>query len=460
MKAICGTLATLFKRSSASVLLVVLMEACGSDVARDGAVGGVDAGVTDLSLAQDLALPAVDTQQDVALPDVADAPAPQPDLDAGGSIDTWTRGSLDGAGNEAAAATIDGGGGATTLSRIVGAWDFEPAEDLDGWTGVPDCQKALSGRCALTNDSSGQISYSIPGYVAMTPYRISFWATGNGAVFGQIFDSSLWNRFSFVFRVLGTSCTFSLYAASTAPVYIDKVTLEAVTWREQVAYSDGVMDELGGEVPDQTDETRFRYLPQTMDRLRQGVPLRMLFLGDSLCNDTFTGQWEALIRRGFPNAQITPLISVRGSTGVIWYAQDNRLADYVYQQKPDMIYIGGISNGVDESAWHSVIDQIRANLPAAEILVGSSASAVCNDPDSSVVVSRVARDTKVAFLDSARYFRKVLDDLGIACYSGGQYCGTGDNWPILGRDATVHQNNRGSEVLARIYATFFTGKPR
>lgn len=338
------------------------------------------------------------------------------------------------------------------MPKLLGAWSFEEGA-TDGWTGSRRCE--ADAGCALSTGTGGRAWRDIPEYVRMTPYRVTLRAKGHGSLMGQRFALNDWKHFEIIIRAPEVSRPFDIWALPEKEALIDDVLIERVTWREQAAYSDGIVEELGHEVPGFFEPDRLRYLPKTMAALRSGAPLHILFLGDSLSADTFMGQWEALLKRKFPKANIKATLSVRGSTGVEWYAQENRLQLYVDAHKPDLVYVGGISNGVNKAAWLSAIQQMQSSMPGIEIVVGSSAIGLWLDKTSSQVVGEVAQQTQVAFLDAAKAYRQYVTALGIAIP---EY-GVTDPW-LLGRDESVHQNNRGMEVLSRIFASFLTGSPR
>ena len=95
----------------------------------------------------------------------------------------------------------------------------------------------------------------------------------------------------------------------------------------------------------------FRLLPRTLAKLRNGEPLRIVMLGDSLMNDTYLGGFPALIKRSFPKSDPQCIISVRGSTGCGYYSDPAHFDEYVRQWKPDLLIIGGISHCAHENEW-------------------------------------------------------------------------------------------------------------
>ncbi len=59
--------------------------------------------------------------------------------------------------------------------------------------------------------------------------------------------------------------------------------------------------------------------------------------------DTFHSQFHALVKRAYPNSDVTWLVSVRGSTGCWHYCKPENFRKYVADFRPDCVFIGGIS---------------------------------------------------------------------------------------------------------------------
>lgn len=85
-------------------------------------------------------------------------------------------------------------------------------------------------------------------------------------------------------------------------------------------------------------------LPKTREKILSGKPVNVVFLGDSIVNDTWCGNVVALMQNALPNADLRCFISVRGSTGCWYYREKEHFKEYVAKYYPDLIVIGGISN--------------------------------------------------------------------------------------------------------------------
>jgi hypothetical protein len=69
--------------------------------------------------------------------------------------------------------------------------------------------------------------------------------------------------------------------------------------------------------------------PARRQRLASGGPLRIVMLGDSICNDTSKSLYETLLARIYPKAKIEIVTSVRGGTGCWYYKDEGRVKPYV-----------------------------------------------------------------------------------------------------------------------------------
>ena len=83
---------------------------------------------------------------------------------------------------------------------------------------------------------------------------------------------------------------------------------------------------------------------RTMDALRSGRPWRVVLLGDSIAGDTFNSGFEAMVKRRFPQSNVTWILSNRNATGCWHYAQPENFQAYVAAHRPDCLIIAGISN--------------------------------------------------------------------------------------------------------------------
>jgi hypothetical protein len=163
--------------------------------------------------------------------------------------------------------------------------------------------------------------------------------------------------------------------------------------------------------------------------------------------------------RAHPKTQIQVVTSVRGGTGCQYYAENNRIKDYVLRFNPDLVIIAGVSHGYDVEAMRRVVRQIKRSA-SCEIMVLSGALApeeVCRQrylaaaklPAAPVPenvaqflprLRRMTDEENVEFLDMRSAWDQYLH---------------GSPRPIewFHRDA-IHGNTRGKQVVGRILARY------
>ena len=200
---------------------------------------------------------------------------------------------------------------------------------------------------------------------------------------------------------------------------------------------------------------RFANIPKTMAKLRDGGELRMVLLGDSIMGNTTSSAFELLMMRDYPKCKIVKIASLRSSTGCKYYKEENRVQDYVLKHSPDLLVIGGISNGGDAEAVRSVIKQVRAQKPDTEVLLLTPVFGAMRDEhlrtftreiDTTTSnfrfnMQKVAAEEKCAFFDMTSPWWTYIQD------SGKTY-----GW-FMG-DA-VHGNARGCQIIGRLLEIWF-----
>lgn len=200
---------------------------------------------------------------------------------------------------------------------------------------------------------------------------------------------------------------------------------------------------------------RYANIPKTMGKLREGGELRMVLLGDSIMGNTSGSSFELLLMRDHPKCKITKIASLRSSTGCKYYREENRVQDYVLKHDPDLLVIGGISNGGDAEAVRSVIQQVRARKPDTEVLLltpvfGSTRDDHIRNYTREIDTTKsnfrwnmqkVAAEEKCAFFDMTGPWWAYIQE------SGKTY-----GW-FMG-DA-VHANARGCQIIGRLLQFWF-----
>lgn len=200
---------------------------------------------------------------------------------------------------------------------------------------------------------------------------------------------------------------------------------------------------------------RFANIPRTMAKLRDGGELRMVLLGDSIMGNTSASSFELLVMRDYPKCKIVKIASLRSSTGCKYYQEDNRVEDYVLRHQPDLLVIGGISNGGDAEAVRSVIRQVRAAQPDTEFLLLTPVFGAMRDEHFRTFTPEIdpttdnfrARLQKVAAEERCAFF-----DMTGPWWTYIQESGKTYGWFQGDR---VHANQRGCQIIGRLLEIWF-----
>ena len=196
------------------------------------------------------------------------------------------------------------------------------------------------------------------------------------------------------------------------------------------------------------------HLPHTRKILTEGGALHLLAMGDSIVADTMRSGWVAKLREAYPKANIRATVYVRGGGGCQHYKEEGRLAKYVIPRKPDLVFIGGISQRDIESI-RTVIRELRAASPDVEILLatGTFGTADPRVPEElakvahsgtgkyGAALSKLAAEERCAFLDMTTPWAEYIRSAKIHPH-------------LFYRDA-VHANEYGEQILTKILMAFF-----
>jgi lysophospholipase L1-like esterase len=202
-------------------------------------------------------------------------------------------------------------------------------------------------------------------------------------------------------------------------------------------------------------EPDWAHLSRTRSILTDGGELQLLAMGDSIVNDTMRSAWVAKLQEAYPKAKIQATVYVRGGGGCQHYKEENRLAKCVIPRKPDLVFIGGISQR-DIDSIRTVIQQLRDALPEVEILLatGTFGTADPRVPEElegaahsgtgeyGEALKKLAGEERCAYLDMTSPWA--------------QYIRSTDLHPHRFYRDRVHANEYGEQILSKILMEFFT----
>lgn len=223
-------------------------------------------------------------------------------------------------------------------------------------------------------------------------------------------------------------------------------------------------DDAYGKLPEleyQAPEKRLINIPKTIEAMKTGKKWRIVMLGDSIINDTFNSNFQALLKRQYSDSNLDVICSVRGSTGCWFYKEKENFKEYVENRKPDLLIIGGISNAkdcTDEDAANyidEVITNAKENIGCEVMLLtgplGNSKKEFNNSSDDYKVpfefwnlLEEIAENQKIEFQNQGIIWR--------------DYILKNKNYiDMLYRDS-VHGNRFGEQIIARMIEKYFQPK--
>lgn len=197
----------------------------------------------------------------------------------------------------------------------------------------------------------------------------------------------------------------------------------------------------------------WRPLARTLRILSEGGRLHVLAMGDSIVNDTMRSGWIALLREAYPRAEITATVYVRGGGGCQHFKEGGRLAKNVIPRRPNLVFLGGISQR-DPASIGEVIDRLRAALPEVEILLGTGAFGTVDPRDAAALAHAPYSGTG----EYGRQLRQLAESRGCAFLDfttpWAEYLTSAGVHPHLFYRDPVHANEFGEQVLAKIIMSF------
>jgi len=201
--------------------------------------------------------------------------------------------------------------------------------------------------------------------------------------------------------------------------------------------------------------TDWKNLSRTRKALTEGGDLHIVGLGDSIVNDTFRSAWLAKLAEAYPKAKIRGNVYVRGGGACLHYRENDRIPKYLIPLKPDLVFIGGISQKMNYEAIRSVITQIRTALPETEILLASGAFGGV-DPRRA---NQLAKAQHSGTSDYGAQLQKIASEMNCAYLDmttpWAEYIRSSGEHPYRFYRDRIHANAHGEQILSKILLSFF-----
>jgi len=286
----------------------------------------------------------------------------------------------------------------------------------------------------------------------------------NSDHYSCVYGTGQWSQEGSCFRARAGAAHVRLLfrAQKGVSLRVDDVTLTPVSRKQVARWANAVY----ATVPPLSyipAADRWQHMERTMAKLRQGGPVTIVLLGDSIANDTSNSTFDVLLQRRYRKAQVRLIASVRGGTGCGYYRRGGRVNSYVLAHKPDLLIIAGISHGYEVEPIRDVIRQVRAESdPDILVMTGPVTPDKVRHEDFLMYrrmpreeaaekfrsfpgrMAQMAQEEEVEFFDMKRVYEDYVAQSGRPA-----------EWFMRDR---VHANTRGKQVLARILDRYFAPK--
>ena len=207
--------------------------------------------------------------------------------------------------------------------------------------------------------------------------------------------------------------------------------------------------------PPTQDWTR---LQRTRRILTQGGELRLMAIGDSIVNDTMRSAWVAKLQQAYPRATIKATVYVRGGGGCQHYRENGRIAKNVLPRRPNLVFIGGISQKSIEDI-QAVIHQLRSALPELEIILATGTFGR-TDPRDPETLAQAAHSGTGTYGQALKQLaaKEACVYLDMTTPWAEYICSAKVHPHLFYRDR-VHANEFGEQILSKILMAFFENAP-
>ncbi|NJL51570.1 MAG: hypothetical protein HC930_03985 [Hydrococcus sp. SU_1_0] len=270
--------------------------------------------------------------------------------------------------------------------------DFETEMLTAGWTGVGSNdygeeliwsdRQSYSGKHSLAvvkdEDRSTEIGWESPPFAVQSDryYRLTFraktsqpsyWAVFfydrhgtliEGDRYSLIQPAREWTEQEFYFQTKfpGETASIVFQPLTEQPLHIDDVSItpatrkDARTWADRLYASMPVIAFRAGEAEERktqvmgmnATQNENQLLPNTIGKLKQGKPLSIVLLGDSIANDLSNSFLDVLLEDEFPQSAIAIRFTGRGSTS--WLKLQHQVQQRIIAHQPDLVICEAISN--------------------------------------------------------------------------------------------------------------------
>lgn len=282
----------------------------------------------------------------------------------------------------------------------------------------------------------------------------------------RLYASCDWQVYDVVVPTRPEAVTAQIAFVSRKGAFARDVKMRRITEKDAAQWCDKLYATLP-QLSHAVQKDAWAKLPNSRNTINSTNEFCIVLLGDSIMNDTWCGNFGAMLKCDFPRTDFKLILSVRGSTGCWYYHKKENFEEYVAKFHPNLVVIGGISNWLGpekftvKEAEDWMVETIeRCKTIGAEVVV-------CTPPPS----YEFRKNEKVVPFDfslceeggmrhlrwdfhknAARRTGVQLWDLTTGPCEAIARSGKPLNW--FKRDA-AHNDNRGKQLVAQTLAAYF-----
>ena len=277
----------------------------------------------------------------------------------------------------------------------------------------------------------------------------------------RLYASPDWQDYSVLVPTRPEAVTASIAFVAKKMVAVRDVRMKRISSAEAAEMVNREYD-AGPKMKVEATAADWTRLPNTRVAIKVAKDFNIVFLGDSIMNDTWCGGFNALLATEYPDTVFRSYLSVRGSTGCWYYHESAHFEEYVAKFKPNLVVIGGCSNYRAErmsvqEAEDCVVETIeRCKALGAEVVVCTPPKSREFRVDASVRPFVANEDDQWFRRD---YLRRAADHEGVQLWDMttgpcGAVAESGKPLGWFNRDE-VHSDNRGKALNAMMMFLYF-----
>lgn len=232
------------------------------------------------------------------------------------------------------------------------------------------------------------------------------------------------------------------FQAINNPLHLRNIKINSISKSEALDWMDALYASLP-QINPVLDQDRCSLLPQTKNTLQHGGHIQMVALGDSISNDMINGLGHLLVEREYPGVTIQPIHANGPEKSSTNYQYEEVMQRLVIRHQPDLFIVSGMSH--EPESVRTLIDIVRNAGNDVETIYFDVR--VDGDPNPTQRLDQLAKMKEIGAKDGFAVWDMTSQFEDCMCRTA-----LSAEW--FRRDAH-HVNDRGKQLLARLFASYF-----